>query len=251
MEQMIGQDHVVHLELKRGELIKGIEMILEIILRKREIPYRSIQLSFVHLSSALVGLSGTTIFRVPWGQGGLPISSYWLLKMRCLILLGLVIGKSWVFMNTGGDLMDIVRPFLGSGNGMNPGSGGGGPSDSVILPFSQEGQNHDKDAGSPDWEDLQPIQEFPTLEGGGFDERETVSLLGILPEFKSRVFSTMDRLTFDLSRKELKLMIVNVGESGIIVLRLGIYNNNNRSFSKSSIPTLLSGAEPALELLPD
>lgn len=37
----------------------------------------------------------------------------------------------------------------------------------------------------------------------GFDERETVSLLGILPEFKSRVFSTMDRLTFDLSRKEL------------------------------------------------
>ncbi|KAL1826506.1 hypothetical protein ACET3Z_004918 [Daucus carota] len=39
----------------------------------------------------------------------------------------------------------------------------------------------------------------------GFDERETVSLLGILPEFKSRVFSTMDRLTFDLSRKELKI----------------------------------------------
>lgn len=31
----------------------------------------------------------------------------------------------------------------------------------------------------------------------------------------------------------------NVGESGIIVLRLGIDNNNNRSFSKSSIPTSL------------
>ena len=41
----------------------------------------------------------------------------------------------------------------------------------------------------------------------------------------------------------------NVGESGIIVLRLGIDNNKNRSFSKSSIPTLLSGAEPTLELL--
>lgn len=128
----------------------------------------AIQLCFVHLSLALAGLWGTTLFRIPipWGKGA-PISSYWLLRAVCLILLGVLIRESLVFMN-GGDLMDIVRPFLitGAGRVTDRGSGGGQPSDSfILLPFSQESHSRDRDAGSSGWGAPSPIQELPPLEG--------------------------------------------------------------------------------------
>lgn len=128
----------------------------------------AIRLGLVHLSLALAGLSGTAVLRIKIPRGRcVPISSYWLVRIGCFILLGLIIRRSLVFMNAG-DLMDIVRPFLltGAESGMNPGSGGGQPSDSVIPPFVQQGESHDKDAGSPDWETFGSIQELPTLEGG-------------------------------------------------------------------------------------
>lgn len=129
---------------------------------------------FNYASSTLVLLSqvcGGQLYLEYRGGGGLQYLPYWLLRAVCLILLGVFIRESLVFMNTGEDwdLMGAVRPFLGEEAAeevMDRGSGGGQPSGSSILPFLQEDHSRDRDAGSPGWGALPPIQELPPLEGG-------------------------------------------------------------------------------------
>jgi len=113
---------------------------------------------------AFAGLWGTTL---PWGRGT-PISSYWVLRTVCLLLLGLTIRESLVSMDTG-DLMDAVLPFLRKGaageitagpGGSLPDPSGGGP----VFPLVAASER-DEDTGSPSWEDLSPLEELSPEHG--------------------------------------------------------------------------------------
>lgn len=145
------------------DLVAGESPIKKHILESKRIRLFLIFLvvrAWIGILFSLSGLPGKLLFRLPFG---LRITSGFLTRFFVMMLFGLVWRSSILHMD---ELMRAAAQFCSTlGGGTSVTGSGGQPSGSSILPVLPEDRTRERDAGSPDWETLAPIQELPDLEG--------------------------------------------------------------------------------------